>query len=109
MPNRVNRASQFMPFDALSGFREALRQVERKVELKKELSIDQEENLNRQIKLIEIGSLIEVVFYSKNEYLKIIGEVKKIDFINKWLIVSNVKIPITEVVSVKILEKNVKI
>ncbi len=109
MPNRVNRASQFMPFDALSGFREALRQVERKVELKKELSIDQEENLNRQIKLIKIGSLIEIVFYSKNEYLKIIGEVKKIDFINKWLIVSNVKIPITEVVSVKILEKNVKI
>lgn len=108
MPNRVNRASQFMPFDALSGFREALRQVEKKVELKKELSIDQEEKLNRQIKLIEIGSLIEIVFYSKNEYLKIMGEVKKIDFINKLLIVSNVKIPITEVVSVKILEKNVK-
>ena len=109
MPNRVNRASQFMPFDALSGFREALRQVERKVELKKELSIDQEENLNRQIKLIKIGSLIEIVFYSKNEYLKIIGEVKKIDFINKWLIIEDIKIPITEVVSVKILEKNVKI
>ena len=108
MPNRVNRASQFMPFDALCGFREALRQVERKVELKKELSIDQEEKLNRQINLIEIVSLIEIVFYSKNEYLKIIGEVKKIDFINKWLIVSNVKILITEVVSVKILEKNVK-
>jgi len=36
--NRGNRAKQFLPFDALKGFQEALREKEREFEEKRELS-----------------------------------------------------------------------
>lgn len=34
--DKANRAKQFMPFDALTGFREALREKERSIETEKE-------------------------------------------------------------------------
>lgn len=34
--DRLNRAKQFMPFDALKGFREALREKEREIEAEQE-------------------------------------------------------------------------
>ena len=34
---RADRASQFIPFDALKGFREALRQKEKEVEKKQDM------------------------------------------------------------------------
>ena len=39
--DRINRAKQFMPFDALKGFKEALREKERKVDSQRELSKEQ--------------------------------------------------------------------
>ena len=46
MQNNIDRAVQFMPFDALKGFREALEQVEKFTEDKKEFC-DDYDNLKR--------------------------------------------------------------
>lgn len=41
--DRADRAKQFMPFDALKGFREALAEKERLVELQKDLPMQEEQ------------------------------------------------------------------
>ena len=73
----MNRASQFMPFDALSGFSEALREIEKVPEEKIVLADDQEEVLNRQFKNIHVGNRVNVSFYSNDHYIQIVGYVKK--------------------------------
>lgn len=106
MQNRVNRASQFMPFDALNGFTDALRLMEKVVEEKKALSIDQEDILNRQFQTISIGDYLELSFYYQTEYIKVMGVVKKIDYIHKWIIVADTKIALEDIISMKKLEKD---
>ena len=106
MQNRVNRASQFMSFDALNGFTDALRLMEKVVEEKKALSIDQEDILNRQFQTISIGDYLELSFYYQTEYIKVMGVVKKIDYIHKWMIVADTKIALEDIISIKRLEKD---
>lgn len=106
MQNRVNRASQFMPFDALNGFADALRLMEKVVEEKKALSIDQEDILNRQFQTISIGDYLELSFYYQTEYIKVMGVVKRIDYIYKWIIVADTKIALEDIISMKRLEKD---
>lgn len=76
-----NRAKQFMPFSALSGFKEALEQVEIKKERveKIELSQSQKERLNNLIKSLKLDDEIKVEYYDGNKYQLIIGVFKKID------------------------------
>ena len=106
MLNRVNRASQFMPFDALSGFREALKLAEKHVEEKKILGIDYEDFLNEQFKQLLVGDFVEVTYYNYTEYMKMIGVINKIDLVHKLIYISNLKIPFQEVICLKKLEKN---
>lgn len=76
-----NRAKQFMPFSALSGFKEALEQVEIKKERveKIELSQSQKERLNNIIKSLILNDEIKVEYYDGNKYQLITGAFKKID------------------------------
>ena len=51
--NRVARARQFLPFDALKGLQEALREKEIEYEVKKDLSEDCLNELNNKFNQIE--------------------------------------------------------
>lgn len=106
MQNRVNRASQFMPFDALSGFMEALRFIEKTVEDRKILSVDQEDFLNQQFQTISIGDFLELSFYYQTKYITVMGIVKKIDYFHKWMIVGRMKIALEDILSMKKLEND---
>ena len=50
MQNNLDRAKQFLPFDALKGFRKALEEKEKIYENKKDLSDDYFNNLDIKIK-----------------------------------------------------------
>ena len=106
MQNRVNRASQFMPFDALSGFSEALREIERVPEDKKMLSSDQEELLNNQFQNVHVGSRVQVSFYFNSHYTEIVGCIQKINYYYKWIMISKMKIALGDIISIKALEKD---
>ena len=47
--NRIARAKQFLPFDALKGLQEALREKEIEYEAKKDLSEDTLHELNNKL------------------------------------------------------------
>ena len=101
MLNDLERARQFLPFDALKGFKESLEKTERLLENKKTLAIDSEEELNNKFLTLSVGSRVLVKFYYLFEYIEAYGTVKKIDTIYKNLYLSNSKISFDDIIDIK--------
>lgn len=74
-----NRAKQFAPFDALKGFREALKAKEKIKMDKKELSEERAKEISDFLRNIKEGMLITIVYYSDGEYIQLTGVVVKIE------------------------------
>ena len=83
MESRISRAKQFLPFDALKGLQEALREKEIEHEEKIELSEETLSELNNKFNKIEKGSKVKIKFYKNNKYIEIIGIITDIDYIKK--------------------------
>ncbi len=66
---RAGRAKQFLPFDALKGFQEALNEKQIKYEDKKELSEDSYRRLEEEWNKIEKDSIVKVKYYKNKRYL----------------------------------------
>lgn len=77
--HKADRASQFAPFDALKGFREALREKERIPADRVELSEEQKELLNCRLHQIRHGMIVTVTFFCDGAYEKKTGMVSGFD------------------------------
>ncbi len=99
----VSRAKQFLPFDALKGLQEALREKEQEQEEKIELSEESLLELNNSFNKIEIGSKVKIKFYKNNKYVEISGTITNIDYIKKKIQIENFQnINISDIVSISI-------
>lgn len=78
---KLQRAKIFLPFDALKGFKEALREKEKILVDKKILSMEEKEKISDQIKQIQKGMVIKVIYFEKNEYIELEGMVSNIDYV----------------------------
>ncbi|MCM1083033.1 MAG: YolD-like family protein [Clostridium sp.] len=96
------RAKQFMPFAAVKGYHEALAKKEHITVPKQELTDDMAELLDYKLKSIKIGSMITVVYYHEEEYVKICGMAAKIDNEAKTLTVVDTKINFTDILTIDI-------
>ncbi len=76
--NRADRAKQFMPFAALKGYEEALREKERVTHPRIELSEDGAEMLDRKLRRISEGDLVSIRHYWKHRYINTEGTIVKI-------------------------------
>lgn len=94
--DRGARAKQFMPFDALKGFQEALREKERVTEPRKTLPQDWEEELDRRLRRICRGDFVTAEYFRDGQYLKITGEVSGIDQTAGVLKIGNTQIPFSD-------------
>ncbi len=74
-----DRAGQFMPFAALRGFYDIIRERERVVVPKHEIAEDKASELSEKMKLVERGMMVKVLYYSNDEYVSVEGIVSKID------------------------------
>lgn len=104
MVRKVERAKQFMPFDALKGLQEALREEEKKLEYvqKHELSEEVIEKLSEKLQMLEIGNWVKVKFYYCKIYKEIVGKVKVIDRIKKKLILEeDVRINFNDILNIE--------
>ncbi|MDO5425456.1 MAG: YolD-like family protein [Eubacteriales bacterium] len=95
--SRGERAKQFMPFAALKGYQEALRQRERVVVPRMELSEEYREGLDRKLRQVRKNEIVTVVYFCKNEYLKRTGMVAGIDETARVLRVVNTKIAFEDI------------
>ena len=89
MVSRVERAKQFLPFDALKGLQEALKEREKQLEYveKVELSDEEIEKLSEKLQMLEIGSWVRVKYYCNKSYKEVIGKVRKVDRVKKKLVI----------------------
>lgn len=99
--DRSNRAKQFMPFDALKGFREALQEKERILVPKRELSEEQREELDYQLRQIRKMDMVTVEYFQDGEYVQMTGIVTRIDETSRILKVVNTKIAFGDIFAIK--------
>lgn len=99
--DRAERAKQFMPFDALKGFREALEEKERIVVPKRELSEEQKEELNFKMRHVRKGDIITVEYFHDGEYVQVMGMVSGIDEVGRVIKIVNTKIEMEDIVEVR--------
>lgn len=101
--NKVTRAKQFLPFDALKGLQEALREKEIEYEEKRDLSEDTLNELNNKFNQLENESYVKITFYKNGKYSKIKGKVTNIDYIKKKIQINKeYNINICDIVSILI-------
>lgn len=95
--SREDRAKQFMPFAALKGYPDALRKKEKIVVPKIELSEEYKAELDRKLCQIQRNDIITVIYFSKNEYLKLTGMVSRIDGTARIIKIINTKISFEDI------------
>lgn len=92
-----DRAGQFMPFAALRGFYDLIRERERIVVPKHEIAEDKAAELSEKMKHVERGMMIRILYYSDGEYVSVEGIVSKIDLDFRKLIVVKTEINLDDI------------
>ena len=97
--DRAQRAKQFMPFAALKGYEETLRQKEKITIPPIELSEEVLALLDEQAKQLNPGSMITVTYYANGEYIQKTGLLSRMDMECRFLQIVDIKIPFDNIIS----------
>ena len=97
------RAKQFMPFAALKGLPEALREKERITVPRRELTEDMAQELNCQLSKLRKGMTARIEFYSEYEYVKITGTVSRIDENMRIIRLGDTEISLDDITCIELL------
>ena len=100
----ADRAKQFMPFSALRGLPEALALKERVIVPKIELSEEMSEELDRKMHLVKKGQIATIIYFHRDEYVKITGMVARIDPTSRLLQIVNTKISFEDILDISVRE-----
>lgn len=106
-----NRASQFAPFSALTGYEEQVKETARLTNKRMEIDEGLKNVLNNKLQVIQMNIKsnpeITIVYFvpdkkkSGGTYISITGNVKKIDTIKELIIMrDNTKIPMNDILSI---------
>ena len=104
--NRVDRAKQFLPFDALKGLREELESREEKMSRvpRHELTEERMEELNAVLSKLYKGCEITMKFYRAGHYYELTGTVVNINPIYKYILIGEEKIFFDDIYSLSLAE-----
>ena len=108
-----DRASQFAPFAALTGHKEAILEQQRITQTKRILSNEEKLEINEKIiELMNLKSKCRITYFEKDrtksggKYLNRVLSFKRIDELNKVLYFKeNIQIQIDDIVDIEVLEK----
>lgn len=107
----IDRAAQFAPFSALTGYDEAVKEAARRTQDKVDISESLIENLNMKIQILlcmkDEYPEVTVIYFRPDEkksggmYLSECGKIIKIDLYNRIIIMENkTEIPIEMIVEI---------
>ena len=99
---KADRARQFMPFAALTGYYEVIKQREKIIEPRKELSEDEAEILSDKLNKVQKGMPITLTYYKEDCYEILTGLVSNIDPIYRTITIVKTKIAIDDIYDIKI-------
>ena len=99
-----NRAKQFVPFAAVKGYEEALRAKEKIIVEKIEISEEKKAELDFLLHQIHKMDVVSVVYFYKDEYIKLEGVVSRLDTDARVLKIVNTKIPFEDIYELNIID-----
>ena len=100
--SRADRAKQIMPFPALKGYEDALRAKEKIVVPRRELSEEMAQELDRKLHQIRKNDVVTVVYYDREEYIRITGMVSRVDMDGRILKIVNTKIGFENISAIEV-------
>ena len=109
--SQMDRAAQFSPFQALTGYSAAIKETARLTSKKIELNDEEKEIINNKLQYINLNKNNEytLIYFIKDElksggeYKKIKTKIKKIDIYNQLIILyDNKKILIDDIIDIDI-------
>ena len=89
-----------MPFDALKGLRQALKEKEKIVTKKIDLTQEDIEEISKTLSQIKKRQMVSVTYYDGENYTKIVGLVAKIDTVMKVLTVVQTDIKFEDILEI---------
>lgn len=95
-----DRARQFMPFAALKGYYELIKNEQRIKEPKKIISEDYAKVINKKLLALKKGKMVKVVYYDKDAYTTVEGIVSHVDFDMRKLVVVKTEIFFDDIMKV---------
>ena len=98
---KVDRARQFLPFDALKGFQEALREKEKILVDKKILSQEEKEKIANKLIQLKKGMIVKIIYFENHEYIELEGMISKIDLVYQKLKIVTKEIQFTDILDIK--------
>lgn len=109
--SNYDRAAQFSPFAALTGFDAAIEETGRQTDHRIELSEDEKQRLDEQmnavLEVIDTQPIVKILWFCYDErkaggaYVRTTGHVKKIDTYNREILLTDgQRIPLGEVFSI---------
>lgn len=109
--SNANRAAQFMPYDALSGYKESIQETGRMTLQKVDLSEEEKSNindvLNRILKRIKNHPKVRMTYYLRDDYKdggsyeQIEENIKKIEF-GKVFFMNHTIVEIEDIISLEL-------
>ena len=99
---RASRAKQFLPFDALKGFQEAINEKQIKYDDKKELTEESYIRLEEEWNKIDEESIVRIKYYKNKRYVEIQGKVTNIDYVRKKIKVNEENINICDIIDIEV-------
>ena len=103
--SRENRAKQFMPFAALRGLSEALREAERETVPRAELYDEEAEALNRKLLRLNRGHMVLAACYRDGMYRTVRGRVSRLDPARRVMEIDGVTVHFDELRELEICEE----
>ncbi len=98
---KLERAKIFLPFDALKGFQEALREKEKILVDKKILSLEEKEKISNKLLQVKKGMIVKIIYFEDHEYIELEGMVSKIDYTYQLLKIVTKEISFTDILDIK--------
>ena len=113
--SKYKRSAQFAPFAALVGYDEQVQECSRITDKRLEIDDELKEKINNKLnkinELIKNSPEVEITYFIPDEkkdggkYITEIGNVKRIDYINRFIkLTDNKKIILDDVIDIKINE-----
>ena len=94
---RADRAQQFMPFAALKGYYDLIRERERVVEPKRELTDEQALELSRKLSQLKRREMACIVHYDGEAYVTTHGLVSDIDLAARTVTIDRTRIAFEDI------------
>lgn len=103
---RIERAKQFMPFNALRGYYDQIRKEEFIKDERRDLTEEQIEYLGETVLTLKKGDIIKATYFVGDGYKTTTGAVSKIDLTLKYLVLIKEKILFGDIFDIEKSEEN---